>query len=73
MPRDASTQRKSDTLASTPTARIIRLRSPFNGEVFSMEFVPGVPPTLETMLAAAYVRVDDDVKVKPTKAMQSDD
>jgi hypothetical protein len=38
-----------------------------------MEFVPGVPPTLETMLAAAYVRVDDDVKVKPTKAMQSDD
>jgi hypothetical protein len=68
-----TSQKKLGTLANTPTARTIRLRSPFNGEVFSMEFVPGVPPTLETMLAAAYVRVDDDVKVKPTKAMQSDD
>lgn len=31
------------------------LRSPFNGEVFRMDFIAGVPPTLDTMLQAGYV------------------
>lgn len=55
-------------MASTPTAQLVKLRSPFNGEVITMEFVPGQLPTLETMLAAKYIRVDDDpVKLKPVK------
>jgi hypothetical protein len=44
----------------------VRLRSPFNGEVIPFEFVAGQVPTLETMLAAQFVRVDDD-PVKPSK------
>jgi hypothetical protein len=49
-------------LASTRTARVVKLRSPFNGEVFAMEFLPGVPPTLEAMRACDFVVVEDDPK-----------
>lgn len=35
------------------------LRSPFNGETITMKFIPGVPPTLETMLQANYVIVNE--------------
>lgn len=34
------------------------LRSPFNGQTIQMAFIPGVPPTLETMLQAGFVQVD---------------
>jgi hypothetical protein len=39
--------------------QIVRLRSPFNGEVVSMEFEAGRVPTLETLLAAGFVREDE--------------
>lgn len=51
-------------MASTPTAQRIALRSPFNGEVILMEFLPGVPPTLETLLAAGFVRIESNPKSK---------
>lgn len=48
---------------STPT--VVRLKSPYNNEVFPMEFVPGRPPTLEAMLTAGYTRVDATAPVHP--------
>jgi hypothetical protein len=51
-------------LAATPTDPIA-LRSPFNGEVIQMTFLDGMPPTLERMLAAGYVRVDPPKTTAP--------
>jgi len=47
-------------LASTPSAQLVKLRSPFNGEVVQMEFGPGRTPTLEAMVAAGFTRVEPD-------------
>jgi hypothetical protein len=55
-------------LASSPTAPLL-LKSPFTGEVIPMTFEPGVPPTLEGMLAAGFTRVEP-VKGKGKKTDQ---
>jgi hypothetical protein len=47
-------------LASTPSAQLVKLRSPFNGEVVTMEFGPGRTPTLEAMVAAGFTRVEPE-------------
>jgi hypothetical protein len=57
-------------LANTPTVRIVKLRSPFNGQVFEMVFSPGQVPTLDTMLTAGFERVEDEPKSK--KAASAD-
>lgn len=44
-------------MASTRTAPV-PLKSPFTGEVILMTFEPGVPPTLEGLLAAGFTRVE---------------
>ncbi len=56
-------------MAPTPIGQLVKLKSPFNGEVFVMEFVPGVPPTLDAMLLAKFTRVDD----APTKKARKED
>jgi hypothetical protein len=48
---------------STPTVQVVRLKSPFNGEVKAFELQAGVPPTLETLLARGYV-IDEPKKEK---------
>ena len=53
-------------MANTPSAQTVKLLSPFNGEVIQFEDIPGQVPTLATMLAAKYVRVDDE-PVKKSK------
>lgn len=44
---------------STPSVRTVKLLSPFNGEVIQFPLIAGTVPTLETMLEAKYVLVDD--------------
>lgn len=56
---------------STRSDQPIALRSPINGETIYMEFVPGFPPTLDTMLQAGFVRLD--TKPKPTKTQKETD
>jgi hypothetical protein len=58
-------------LASTPTAPV-PLKSPFTGEVILMTFEPGVPPTLEGMLAAGFTRVEPEGK-SPRKRKAEED
>ncbi len=53
----------------TDPPSLISLLSPFNGETITMQFLPGVPPTLETMLKAGYTRVKPD---KPTQKESRD-
>ena len=51
---------------STPT--VVRLKSPFTSDTLLMEFRPGVPPTLDTMLLAGFEVVDEEqprARVKP--------
>jgi hypothetical protein len=55
-------------LAKLPTERVVKLRSPFNGEVFQMKLVAGTPPTLETLLAAKFELVDDEPPQKVKRA-----
>ena len=54
-------------MANTPSAQTVKLLSPFNGEVITFTFAPGQVPTLETMLDAKYVRVEDE----PVKKFKS--
>lgn len=55
-------------MANTPTVCIVKLRSPFNGEVFPMRFIDGIPPTLDVMVTAGYELVEDEpIKSKPTQ------
>jgi hypothetical protein len=45
-------------LASTPTDRLVKLRSPFNGEVWTVP--PDVPPAfVEELVKRGFVRVED--------------
>lgn len=62
-----TSRKRLDTLDNTPTVRLVKLRSPINGEVFLMEFRDGVPPTLDAMIAAQFVVVDDAPKTKAKK------
>jgi hypothetical protein len=55
---------------STRSDQSVMLRSPFNGEVITMTFLPGVPPTLDTMLRAGFVQVDAP-KSKPRQKEMS--
>lgn len=50
-----------DSAATEPP--IVRLRSPINGQIVLMQFIPGVPPTLEAMVAHGFV-----VEPEPKKA-----
>lgn len=50
-------------------ATLVRLKSPFNGEVISMEFAEGQTPTLEAFIQAGFVRVDEP----KAKAKRKDD
>lgn len=52
-------------MASSSTDSLVKLKSPFNGEIVAMEFGEGTTPTLDAMLQAGFVRVDD--KGKPIK------
>lgn len=46
----------------------MKLRSPFNGDVFPMRFVEGIPPTLDVMVTAGFELVEDEpIKSKPTQ------
>lgn len=49
---------------STRTDQSVMLRSPFNGETITMTFIPGVPPTLDTMLQAGYVLQTPKTKIR---------
>ena len=50
---------------SDPIPSVVRLRSPFNAETVVMPFLPGVPPTLETMLLAGFEVIEEEpVRVK---------
>lgn len=53
-------------MASSSTDSLVRLKSPFNGEIVSMEFIGHQPPTLEALLAIGFERVDEP-KGKPKK------
>jgi len=50
--------------------KIVKLKSPFNGETFQHEFLEGHPPILEAMIKAGFVVVDEE-PVKP-KAKRKD-
>jgi len=55
-------------LASTPTAPLVKLRSPFNGEVWTVP--PDQPPAfVEELIKRGFVRVEDDAatRTKPRK------
>jgi hypothetical protein len=50
-------------LASTPTAPLVKLRSPFNGEVWTVP--PDQPDTfIEALVARGFVRVEDEATKK---------
>ena len=52
-------------MASTPTAPLVQLRSPFNGEVWTVP--PDQPPAFaEALIARGFVRVEDP-SAKPAK------
>lgn len=53
-------------MGSSNTATLVRLKSPFNGEVIAMEFVGTQPPTLAALLQIGFERVDDP-KAKPKR------
>jgi hypothetical protein len=52
----------SESTATEPP--IIRLRSPINGGIVLMQFHPGVPPTLEAMIAHGFVVEPEPAKTK---------
>ena len=58
---------------STPIASLVQLRSPFNGEIWTFSLVEGTPPSVETLLAAGFTRVEDPAPVVPKRKRGVDD
>lgn len=58
-------------MASTPTAPLVKLRSPFNGEVWTVPPEHATRTFIEALVLRGFTRVDDEEQPK-TKGKRAD-
>ena len=54
-------------MANIPTRSIVKLKSPFNGDIITREFIKGrmvTGETLEAIIQAGYVLIDEETQPK---------